>query len=172
MGAENTTKLSFRLNTAVYAALSACAKDEGYETMAYVQKVLADHALDSGKMAPNEAVKLAANEELIRRAIAKSRALEKQGLFTEDFVLTVFQHLMKDKEFRPKYEAAIGGEAYTSGLPGKSPLNMYLGWYIKNAIGADPKLGLDGKPVRVQVKNEPIQSYTMLSFSSEMQAID
>ena len=59
-------------------------------------------------------------------------------------------------------EASSGGPAYTSGLPGKSPLNMYLGWYIKNAIGADPKTHPNGKPMRVQVRNEPIQSYTLL----------
>ena len=161
MSEEHTTKLSFRLNSAVYAALSKCAEANHYETMAYIQKVLSKHAVESGYMKTEEAEKVSAIEDIIDRAVQKSKELYKQGLFTEDFVLTVFQHLMTDTEFLPRYEKVIGGDAYTSGLPGKSPLNMYLGSYIKNAIGAHSKM-MNGKPVRVQVKNEPIQSYTRL----------
>jgi hypothetical protein len=157
-----TTKLSFRLNTAVLNALTMCAADEGYEPMAYIQKVLTRRAIESGFMADDEALKTQAYEELFEIAVKHSRQLYKQIPFTEHWTLRVFQHLMKDDEFRPKYEMAIGGDAYGAGLPGKTPLNMYLGWYIKNAIGAEPKMGADGKPMRVQVKNEPIQSYTLL----------
>ncbi len=78
---------------------------------------------------------------------------------------------MTDKKFRSEYEKAIGGDAYTSGLPGKSPLNMYLGWYIKNAVGADPQTMPNSKPVRVQVKNEPIQSYTRFVAGAGVGAI-
>ena len=158
---EHTTKLSFRLNSSVYRALEKCAQVMGYETMAYIQKVLSSHAVSSGHMTDYDASKISSTDELIELAVKKSRTLYDHGLFTEDFVLTVFQHLMMDTEFRPKYEKLIGGAAFTSGLPGKSPLNMYLGWHIKNAVGADPKM-MNGKPVRVQVKNEPIQSYTRL----------
>lgn len=159
---EHTTKLSFRLNSAVYVALSTCAEASHYETMAYIQKVLSKHAVESGYMNPDQAKKISESEDIIELAVEKAKALYEQGLFSEDFVLTVFQYLMADTEFRSKYEKVIGGDAYTSGLSGKTPLNMYLGWYIKNAIGADPKM-MNGKPVRVQVKNEPIQSYTRLS---------
>lgn len=159
---ELTTKLSFRLNTAVFDALTKSADDNGYETMAYIQKVLSKHAVESGFMDPDEEKRARAYEELFELAIEKSRALYKQGLFSEDWNLTVFQHLVADKVFRLKYEKTIGGDAYESGLAGKTPLNMYLGWYIKNAVGAVPKMSPDGKPVRVQVKNEPIQSYTRL----------
>jgi hypothetical protein len=162
MPEELTTKLSFRLNTAVFNALSMCAADEGYETMAYIQKVLSRRAVESGHMTPDAAAKTGAYEKLFEIAVDRSRLLYKENLFCEDWTLTVFRHLMKDEEFRPAYEATIGGDAYDIGLPGKTPLNMYLGWYIKNAVGAVPKTTSDGKPVRVQVKNEPIQSYTQL----------
>lgn len=162
MTEELTVRLSLRLNAAVFAALSVSAEHSGYETMAYIQKVLSRHAVESGHMSPNEQKKVQAYGELFELAIEKSKLLHKQGLFNEDWNLTVFQHLMADMQFRPKYEKVIGGDAYASGLPGKTPLNMYLGWYIKNAVRAIPQTMLDGKPVRVQVKNEPIQSYTRL----------
>ena len=71
---------------------------------------------------------------------------------------------MTDPQFRTDYETVVGGDAYQSGLPGKSPLNIYLGWYIKNAIpDAVPLLDASRKPRRMQVRNEPIQSYTLLT---------
>ena len=156
-----TTKLSFRLNTPVLNALEKCAERDGYEAMAYIQKVLAEYAVASGFMPPDEASQTQLHQEIFAFAVKESRALYKRIPFTEHWTLTVVQHLMNDKKFRAKYEKAIGGDAYAVGLPGKSPLNMYLGWYIKNAINASPKTA-DGKPVRAQVKNEPIQSYTLL----------
>jgi len=167
MTEELTTKLSFRVNTAVFDALSKCAEDNGYEPMAYIQKVLSKHAVESGNMSPDAETKVRAYDELFELAVEKSRALYKQqGLFDKDWNLTVFRHLMGDAIFRSKYEKTIGGDAYASGLPGKTPLNMYLCWYIKNAVNAVPETTPDGKPVRVQVKNEPIQSYTRLLIGS------
>jgi hypothetical protein len=93
MTEELTTKLSFRLNSTVYVALSKCAKDCGYETLAYIQKVLSKHAVESGYMSPDDAKKVSTTEELIELAVEKSKALRERGLFTQDFVLTVFQHL-------------------------------------------------------------------------------
>jgi hypothetical protein len=113
-------------------------------------------------MSPEEANRAKAYETLFKMAVDRSKMLFEQGLFTEDWNLVVFQNLMTDAEFRAMYEKTIGGDAYDVGLPGKTPINMYLGWYIKNAIGAVPQTTPDGKPVRVQVKNEPIQSYTRL----------
>lgn len=48
-----------------------------------------------------------------------------------------------------------GGDAYAVKLPGKTPLNMYLGWYIKNAIGSEPKMDANSQPVRAQVAPNP-----------------
>jgi hypothetical protein len=158
--------MSFRLNSAVYDALKACAAASGYETMAYIQRILSKHAVESGYMSPADATKAESYDELFELAVKKARALFEQGLFDQDWTLTVFRHLMADAVFRPKYERTIGGDAYDAGLPGKTPLNMYLGWYVKNAIPAEPLTASDGKPVRVQVKNEPIQSYTRLRLAS------
>ena len=58
MTEELTTKLSFRLNSTVYVALSKCAKDCGYETLAYIQKVLSKHAVESGCLGSHDAKKV------------------------------------------------------------------------------------------------------------------
>ena len=43
---------------------------------------------------------------------------------------------------------------------------MYLGWYIKNAIpDTVPLLDASRKSRRMQIRNEPIQSYTLLTKS-------
>ena len=97
-------------------------------------------------------------------ALAQRKAKEvfDGGYFTEHFTLTVIQKLMADAETRSLYENIIGMDAYTEGAPKKTPLNMYLGWYIKNAVNAQPLLDDSGKPKRVFVKGEPIKSYTLL----------
>jgi len=156
-----TTKLSFRLNNTILDALSKYAADHGYEPMAYIQKVLTRAAVESGYMTPDDAWKATAYEDLFEIAKDKSRELYTKIPFDENWNLIVFQNLMADAEIRAKYEKVVGGNAYESGLPGKTPLNMYLGWYIKNAVGAVPKM-VGGKPARAFVKNEPIQSYTLL----------
>ena len=69
---------------------------------------------------------------------------------------------MTDPKARTLYEEVIGADAYTDGAPKKTPLNMYLGWYIKNAIDAEPLLDDAGKPRRAFVKDQPIKSYTLL----------
>jgi hypothetical protein len=164
MSEDRSTKLSFRLDTAVYVALTKMAAIGGYEPMAYIQRVLAQHVLEKGRahISEEDATRISDADKIIALAVERSIKLYKQGLFTEDFILTVFRSLMSDPTSRAHYEKAIGGDAYALGLEGKSPLNMYLGWYIKNAIPADPKTLPNGKPERVPVKNEPIQSYTRL----------
>jgi predicted transcriptional regulator len=164
MTEDRSTKLSFRLDTAVYTALEKLAAEHHYEPMAYIQRVLAEHALTERRdhLTPEDATRITNADRIIALAVERSIKLYKQGLFTEDFVLTVFRSLMADPTSRELYEKAIGGKAYEMGVPGKSPLNMYLGWYIKNAVPADPQTLPNGKPVRVAVKNEPIQSYTRL----------
>ena len=101
-------------------------------------------------------------DEIRAEAVEFARVFDNEGGFDKDFTLHVIERLMKNKSFRAKYEEAIGGDAYDNGLPGKSPLNMYLGWYIKNAVAAEPVLDENNKPKRVQVKGQPIQSYTLL----------
>jgi hypothetical protein len=163
MSENRTVRVSFRLDAPVHAAIMQLARDNSIETNAYIQRILKRHAAQSGVMgdAAREHVEL--SETIIEKAVKRARDLDEADMFDQHFVLTVFRDLMGDPKIRADYEKVVGGGAYQSGLPGKSPLNMYLGWYIKNAVGADPVLDANGNPRRTQVRNEPIQSYTLLT---------
>jgi len=154
-----------RLDSFVYSALAKAAKNAGLETNAYIERRLNQIAVNSGFMHKTQSERIKLEYDIIEIAIETARKLKSEGKFNEHFTLTVFQKLMQNPKFLSMYETAIGGKAREVGLKGKSPLNMYLGWYIKNAVGADPLLTASGKPKRAQVKNEPIQSYTLLTIA-------
>ena len=88
------------------------------------------------------------------------------GRFNKHFTLDVVRAMMADPQVRTNYETAIGGNAYAVRLEGKMPLNMYLGWEIKNAVGVNVQKSENGKPTRTSVRGEPIQTYTLLDPSS------
>lgn len=162
MSSDQSVRISFRLDAVVHDVMEQLARKEGVETNAYMQRVLKLHAVRSGIMDRDASERIELSEKIIDAAVKKAQELYEIGEFDQHFVLTVFRRLMTDPEFRSEYEDLVGGDAYQSGLPGKSPINMYLGWYIKNAVGADPILDASGKPRRAQIQNEPIQSYTLL----------
>lgn len=168
MTQSKTARISLRLDTAVNRALEVLADQAGFEVGTYIQKVLSDHALASGVMPEDDAKKLRLTNEVISEVIKHAHLRFAQGLFDEHFTLQVIRQAMTDGSLRKKYEAVVGGDAYATGLPGKSPLNMYLGWYIKNAIGAEPILDGQGNPKRVTVRGEPIQSYTLLQMATPL----
>lgn len=161
MTKETAVKFQFRLDSSVASTLAVLAQREGFEMTAYMQKVLSKHALDSGIMEPNQEKRVRETEAVIQRFVELARNLYSEGRFDAHFQRTVFLEAMKDTDLRRSYEIAVGGDAFESGLPGKTPLNMYLGWYIKNAVGVDAQVR-DGKPVRTSIRNAPIQSYTLL----------
>ena len=163
-----TEKISLRLSSVVHAAVQTIATKEGVSPEAYIQRIVISHvtqyAKKGGLMEPNEIDRLEREQRILIRAVRRARELDGRGKFNEHFTLTVVRDLMTDPEFRTDYEKVIGGDAYQNGLPGKFPLNMHLGWYIKNAIpDAVPLLDSNRRPRRVQVRNEPIQSYTLLT---------
>jgi hypothetical protein len=158
---DNAVKFQFRLDGEIANVLAILANHEGYELSAYIQKLLTKHALDSGLMETAQEERIRKTQEVIQGFVELSRKLYAAGRFDEHFQRTVFKSAMEDSALRRKYEIAVGGDAFESGLPGKTPLNMYLGWYIKNAIPVDAQVK-DGKPVRTSIRNAPIQSYTLL----------
>ena len=161
-------KISLRLDDDVHSAILILAQKNGYETNAYIERLIKIHAMEFGDIAPIRLKQLRLVEEILAEAVKFARLVDIEGGFDKDFTLHVIERLVKNETFRAKYEEAIGGNAYKKGLPGKSPLNMYLGWYIKNAIGAEPILDENNKPKRVQVREQPIQSYTLLKKPNEI----
>lgn len=109
MTEELTTKLSFRLNSTVYVALSKCAKGLWLRNAGLHSEGAVEAAVESGYVSPDDAKKVSKTEELIELAVEQLKALREQGLFTQDFVLTVFQHLMTDKNSAPSMKKRSAG---------------------------------------------------------------
>lgn len=157
-----TEKFTVNVNKDAMSAIREEARHQGVEASALIQRCIHELAISTGKMKHPTAELLTAQFQTIDAFVALSKRLFDEGRFGEHFVLTVFKAAMESHTLRALYERAIGGDAYAVKLPGKTPLNMYLGWYIKNAVGAAPKTDASGQPVRAQVRGEPIQSYTLL----------
>jgi hypothetical protein len=161
MPSDNTIRVSLRLQNDVHQALLKVAAAKGIEPTTFMQDVLEQTVIDD---LPEERQRELENTKfLFAQAQTKAKQIFDGGGFTEHFTLTVIQKLMSDAETRGLYEKIIGVDAYTDGAPKKTPLNMYLGWYIKNAVNAQPILDGNGKPKRAFVKGEPIKSYTLLA---------
>lgn len=161
MATENTTRISFRLKTDVFQLIQKLSTEAGVDPSAFMQRALERSVYEH--LPAERQQELDNMEALYAAAQTKAREVHSAGNFDEHFTLTVFRELMKDRETRNLYEKIIGVDAYTSGAPKKTPLNMYLGWFIKNAIDATPLLDDAGKPRRAFVKDEPIKSYTLLT---------
>lgn len=164
MATENTTRVSFRLKTDVFNLIEKLSAEKEITPSAFIQQALENSVR---KYLPAERQEELKNmEELYTAAQDKAREVFNSGAFDKHFTLTVFHKLMTDPKTRSLYEQVIGTDAYTDGAPKKTPLNMYLGWFIKNAINAEPLLDAAGKPLRKYVKDEPIKSYTLLQVPS------
>jgi hypothetical protein len=100
---------------------------------------------------------------LVDAAVRKAREMDAAGEFTAHFTLTVIRALFQDPEFAANYTKVEASETRENGVSAKSALNMALGFHIKGAVKAESLLDEKGKPRRAQIKNESIQSYTLLS---------
>lgn len=160
MAEEKTVRVSLRLKAVVHEKIVEAAADAEIEPATYMQQVLMNHIKD--KLPPLLRKQMDEEQWLLDQAQRVAQEVDGKGEFDSHFTLTVIKRMMQDPEIKGRYEALIGADANARGVPGKSPLNMYLGYFIKNAIDATPILGPDGKPRRAFVRNQPIQSYTLL----------
>ena len=137
MNRKADAKISLRLQPALHEGLDVLARKEGYALSGYITRILAMHLVDHGAVDDPGIERLGTETWLCQRAVQTAREVFEAGGFDRHFTLTVIDRLFGDSEFRERYEAHVGGAAEEKGLPGKSPINMYLGWYIKNAVAAE-----------------------------------
>lgn len=157
--------ISITLENPVLQILARQAAAAGMDTGHYLHAILRRHVIDSGHLPETEHREALLNDRILEVAIRKARDIHAAGGFDKDFILTVFRTLIADPAFRRLYEEIAGGDAYASGLPKKSSLNMYLSWHIKTAVGAVPLQDEAGRTRRARISNEPIQSYTLLQLA-------
>ena len=163
MTSGTTVSISVRIKTEVLEAVKAKAAESGVEPGVAIQRAIAHYVKDY--LPEDLRQKLADEEAICDLAREKARALFAAGGFDEHFTRNVFREIVQDPSSRALYERVIGETYDTDGAQGKSPINMYLGWHIKNAVNAEPVLDASGKPVRAFVKGEPIKSYTLLKLA-------
>ena len=160
---QKTAKISLRLSPEVIDALSAQAAGRGFGVTEHIQRLLERRAAKSGHMQDAAAAAIRARWEIVEQFQALARRLDAEGRFDAHFTLTVFRAALEDPEFRARYEAAIGGDAYRGAAPGRATLNAQTGSAIRRAVGAVPLRDPEGAPRRAQVRGEAIQTYQLLT---------
>jgi hypothetical protein len=159
----NLVAMTVRLEPVVSAALKRAAEREGQEIADFAARVLIEHVMASIEhINPAAAQRLQAEIEVKIRAIALAQRLSPEHAFDSNVTLKVFQAIRTQDELRRLYLRAIGDrQGNERGNPIKARINRTLGAAIKTAVRATPKT-IDGNPLKVQVSNEFIFSYTPL----------
>lgn len=155
--------MTVRLEPVVSDALRRAAEREGQEVADFAARVLIEHVLPLiDEISPSAARRLRAEVEVKARAIALAQRLSPEDSFDPNVTLKVFQAIRIRDELRHLYLQAIGDrQGNERGNPIKARINRTLGAAIKTAVRGTPKT-VDGNPVKVQVSNEFIFSYTQL----------
>ena len=164
MPTDKTTRVSLRIRADVADLIRSLSADAGIDPSAFMQRALERAVYDH--LPPERQREIDNTTALYEVAQALAREIRDASRADEHLTLTVFRAMMADPKIRALYEDVIGADAYADGVPGKMPLNMYLGWHIKSAVGADSLLDEAGAPRRNYVTGEPIKSYTLLGHRS------
>jgi len=177
----NLVAMTVRLQPEASEALIKLAKSQGQEPADYAGDVLVRHLLRSiEEVSPLTSRRLMAEIEIKGRAIALARRLSPQLAFDPNVTLKVFQSIRTDEELCALYQTAINDRPPNApprtpndrGNPIKARINRTIGAAIKTAVNATPKT-VSGNPIKVQVSNEFIFSYTQLDpHPSAILAID
>lgn len=159
--------MTIRLDPVVNQALARAAEREGQELADYAAGVLTERVLPLiEEISPPAARRLQAEMEIKAKAIALAQELSPETAFDPNVTLKVFQRIRTDPALQRLYLRAIGDRPGDErGNHIKARINRTLGAAIKTAVRATPKT-IDGNPVKVQVTNEYIFSYTLLEFAS------
>ena len=167
---EPTVKLSMRVISRLWTAWSELARRAGYDPIDYMRMMMIEAvtSADPPVLEPDDDIQLQRLNRLIRKVVEIAVQMYRDGEFSPDITLHVFQRAMQDEGFVADYTAHIGGaDPYVHGNPLKE-INRELGWRIKNAMPVDVVKTTDGKPMeRRNLKGEVIQSYTLLKEREE-----
>ncbi len=167
---EEAVKLSMRIDAPLWRAWIKLAEREHYDPIDRIKMMMSAEVInaDPPVLEDDEKARFERLNRLIRTIVEIAVAMFRNGEFTSDITLHVFQRAMADDAFRKDYTDHIGGaDPYTHGNPLKE-VNRELGWRIKNAIPVEVVKDDDGKPVEVRnLKGQVIQSYTRLRLRED-----
>jgi len=164
---DKDDRISIRWDAVHWAAWTKLAHREGYDPVDYIKMMVIKAITEANPpvLESEEKTRLLRLARLIKRVVEIAVTMYRNGEFSEDITLHVFQRAMDDAAFRKDYIAHIGGgDPYAHGNPQKD-VNRELGYRIKKALPADIVKDKDGKRVeRRNLKEQVIQSYTLLKL--------
>lgn len=155
-------KISMTLPVAVHAALKKEAELKGREQFELIQKILAEHVINSKMVDPAFTDEYRLFWSLVERAETAAKRRCREGNFSKDITMEVIDECVADNDWRNDYQRYVRDDIFKHGNPRKGPINRELGWRIKNGIGADVLKDEKGKALTVKVNGKIIQSYTPL----------
>ena len=167
-----TTKLSMTLPTSVYAALGREANAFRRDIYEHIQRVLAEHVIETESLPAEEARMIELMWSLVDRTVDAAKAICREGGFNEDITLRAIERAKQDPRWIQDYATYVQDDIYKNGNPRKGPINREIGFRIREGIGATVIKDSTGKSATKKVLGEIIQSYTpMASFDPEAVAV-
>ena len=157
-----TTKLSISLNTAVHADIEAISATQKMDLNEVIQRALADFAWKEGALDEEDYKELKMTRELIDQAVQTALDICDRDGFRSDITYEAIKTCKQDERWVETYKTLVGGDIYRNGNPRKGAINRQIGFRIRFATEARPRLSSNGRPENVKVTGEIIQSYTPL----------
>jgi len=160
---SQTVKLSLRLDARIHAAIQQEGRALGREIDEHIQRILTEYAIQQKLLDDATEKELKMKWSLVQRAVETARRICREGGFTPDITRNTFHTCMEDKQWAADYEAYVKDNPYKHGNPRKGPINKEIGLRIRAGIGGLVATS-DGKPVKIAVDGEVIQSYTQMKW--------
>lgn len=159
---HSTTKLSISLNTSVSTALGTIAAKRRMDINELIQRVLTDFSWSERALDQKNYKELKMTRELVDQAVQTALDICARDGFRSDITHEAIKVCKEDPTWVGSYRKLTGDDIYRTGNPRKGPINRQIGFRIRLATAARPRLGPNGKPENVKVTGEIIQSYTPL----------
>ena len=103
----------------------------------------------------------ALHQRLVTQVVEAAQELCRTGQFGPSLTLQAIRACKKDPEWLVGYTRFVGSDIYGTGNPLKQQINPDFGRRVKAGVSAKDQEDENRKPVRQQVKDEIIQSYTL-----------
>ena len=98
---------------------------------------------------------------LVAQVVEAARHLCRTDQFSPSLTLQAIRVCKEDPEWLAAYTRFVGGDIYQPGNPLKKQINQQFGRRVKAGVGAEDQVDEHGEPVREDVDNEIVRSYTL-----------
>ena len=99
-------------------------------------------------------------QRLVAQVVETARELCRGGQFDQSLTLRAVRVCKESQEWLSDYARYVGGDVYQHGNHIKHRINLEIGRSVRVGVGATVAIDNNGKPVREEVAEDIIQSYT------------